>query len=107
MSKPELIGVTFESDLMWQPIEAHRRKMMNTFWGLTRSFTHYAVIDGVTIYRSKTRCMVVREGCSVTASPKKGQTLDECAQVFATSKYHRPPQAAIDSHDKLVAGVAL
>jgi len=105
MSKPELIGVTFESDLMWQPIEAHRRKMMNTFWGLTRSFTHYAVIDGVTIYRSKTKVMVVREGCSAAATPKKGQTLDDAARVFVTSKHHRPNKKAIARHDQLVAGM--
>lgn len=48
-----------------------------------RSYKYKAVVDGVTIYRSETRCALIGEGLVMKATPKKGQSLDDVAAVMA------------------------
>ena len=50
---------------------------------IPRSFTHLAIIERVTVYKSKTRVRVNLEACIMIATPKPGQSLDDAARIIA------------------------
>jgi len=58
-----------------------------------RSFTHFARIGDVTLFKSKTRISanLPLAGCRMMVTPKKGQTLDQAARIVA-----RRVQAEVD-----------
>lgn len=96
----QLVG---ETGLLWDEIEPERRKVLGGPHGLTKAFTHYVVIDGVTVYRSKTKAVVFGEGCSMTVTPSKGKTVDDIVKTLVTFPDYRPSPEAIVAHDHAVA----
>ena len=93
-------------DITWIEIEPARRKAVAKAMPLPRAYTHYTMVDGVTIYRCKTKLKVSRgKFGSVTVQPPLGRTL-EYAIGTCLELPIRPSDEAIALHDELVASSA-
>lgn len=73
---------------VWTTFEDPRRNGPEIRWqksplpeGCPRAFKWSAVIDGVTVRRSATRVWMALRGCNMTASPKRGQAVDDVAHA--------------------------
>jgi len=91
----------------WIEIEPQRRKAVKTVMPLPPAYTHYTVVDGVTIYRCKTKLKVDRGIFGhATISPPAEHGLNYGVH-HCVDQPIRPSDEAIALHDKLVDGGAL
>jgi len=80
------------SKITWEPVHPiHHNKRAGG--KLPKSYTEVAHIGDVILFKSKTRIRagLPLTGCDMTATPKKGQTLNEVARIVA-----RRVQAEVD-----------